>query len=612
MTKKAIIASSIAAAVVIAVTVILILSLRVNNRLDASDIDYLCIDGVEEPVSQVNGENYIFLPSFERKDSIVIRLDETYEGLPVTANGVELASGGVTRVPIENRETIEFEAGTRKLSVNISRCENVPALFISTESGSMTKVDADQEYREAGSLQLIGADGATLAEDKLEYIKGRGNQTWRYSKKPYNIKLDSKTDILDMGSAKEWSLIANYLDESGIRNRIVYDFAEELGFAYSPSCEYVDLWLNGKYMGLYLITEKVEIKKNRLNIYDLEEYTEMLNGDLSRFTKVTSAVMQYYNIKNDPEDITQGYIIELENEQRYAAEASWFKLRDGTAFTVKTPEYVSKAQMEYISSFVQSVTDALDAENGIDPRTGKHYTELIDMESFAKKYIVEEFSANKDCEWSSQYFYVSEGKLYAGPVWDYDHTFGNGGYPIANPETLTVTWRTTYKQTDSWYAKFLLREDFMDLVCEIYKTQARPIIDRLIDTYGDELEGIAGSVEGNDLRWYGKKEDRNCEQDRADLLAYIEKRAEFLDRLWIEKEELVYVYFVGIGIEHYYSMMVTPGTTLAQIGDTGLDISVSEAVIAEIGGMEADINAPITENKGFYVTHKSERTATEE
>ena len=88
-------------------------------------------------------------------------------------------------------------------------------------------------------------------------------------------------------------------------------------------------------------------------------------------------------------------------------------------------------------------------------------------------------------------------------------------------------------------------------------------------------------------------------------------RAEPILRPTLKKEELIHIYFVGIGIEHYYSMMVTPGITLAQIGDTGLDILVSEAVIAEIGGMEADVNAPITESKGFYVTHRSERTATE-
>lgn len=611
MSKKAIIASSVAAAILVAVAVTLILILRVNNRFDANDIDYLCTDGVSEPVSRINGEYYIFLPSFEKEDSIAIRLDKTYEGLPVTANGVELESGEVAKVPIENRDTVEFEVGSKKLTVKLSRCENVPSMFISTESGKMTKVDNDKEYKEAGEMRLIGADGTSLADETLKYIKGRGNQTWNYSKKPYNIKLENKTDLLNMGSAKDWCLIANFLDDTGMRNKLIYDLAEEMGFAFSPECEYVDLWLNGKYMGLYLLTEKIEIKENRLDIYDLEEHTEMLNGDLSRFTRVTSAVMQYYNIKNDPEDITQGYVIELENERRYASETSWFKLRNGTAFTVKTPEYLSKAQMEYISSFMQSVTDALDAEDGIDPRTNKHYTELMDMESFAKKYILEEFSANNDCEWSSQYFYVSEGKLYAGPVWDYDHSLGNGGYPTANPETLTVTWRSIYKQTDSWCAKFLNKEDLQALMCEIYETQMRNVVDGLIESYGEEFERIAGSVESNDLRWYGKKENRDCEQNREELLTYIEKRVAFLDRLWIEKEELIHVYFVGIGIEHYYSMMITPGMTLAQIGDTGLDILVSEAVIAEIGGMEADVNAPIYESKGFYVTHKSERTATD-
>lgn len=606
MSKKRKIVIALAGTVFVVMSVVLILLLRGNETFDAADIDYLCSNGVTMPLTSTSKGTYLCAPSFEKTDRLNICLKENFTGMPVSVNGQTMTPGEPMEVYPTSKGQILFECGRKSLSVTVMASANVPSVFITTESGVMTNVNADKEYKEGGTFVLTDPQGNELVSDELKHITGRGNQTWRYEKKPYNIKLDDSADLLGMGKSKEWCLIANYLDVSGMRNKMVYDFAKELGFAYTPECEYVDLWLNGRYAGMYLLTEKVEIDSDRLDIYDLEKNTEALNGELSRFEAIETDEYRCYDIKNDPVNIQEGFLIEYENEQRYKNEASWFKLRDGTTFTVKSPEYVSEAQMEYLRTYVQSVVDALDAEDGIDPLTGKKYSELMDMESFAKKYIVEEFSGNKDSEWSSQYYYLSEGKLYAGPVWDYDHTFGNGGAPLENPETLIAGWRTTYKELPAWYGRMLEKEDFYSLMCDIYVKEARPVIAELAKNFYETRQRISSAAAMNDTRWYSGTENEAA-ADRDHLIDYVLDRTEFLDRLWIEKEEMVYVYFIGVGVEQYYSYMVTPGTTLEQIADTGLGFSVADSVVVEIGGgVVEDTSLPITENSGYYVTLRSD------
>ena len=106
----------------------------------------------------------------------------------------------------------------------------------------------------------IGSDIGTAE------VKGRGNYTWTLAKKPYQIKLDGSKPVLGMGSAKTWILLANYADMSLMRNKLAYDLGASLGLHGSPDSRWVDLRINGQYRGNYLITEKVEVKKNRVEL----------------------------------------------------------------------------------------------------------------------------------------------------------------------------------------------------------------------------------------------------------------------------------------------------------------------------------------------------------
>ena len=97
-------------------------------------------------------------------------------------------------------------------------------------------------------------------------IKGRGNSTWFSNKRPYSLKLSAESDLLGMGQASKWVLLANSQDPTNLNNKLVMDLASRVSSQWAPECQWVDLYLNGQYNGLYLLTEKVESHSNRLSI----------------------------------------------------------------------------------------------------------------------------------------------------------------------------------------------------------------------------------------------------------------------------------------------------------------------------------------------------------
>ena len=357
----------------------------------------------------------------------------------VLINGERVKSGDSIRLPSEGNYlsiTLEDEKKS-ETKIHIRKSAAIPSMFISTSSGSMEDIHADKEHKEKGEMLLIREDGTQDYKGALKHIKGRGNVTWDYNKRPYNIKLDQSADLLGMGKAKGWCLLANYLDTSLLRNKIVYDLAEETGIDFTMDSRSLDLYLNGEYKGTYLMTEKVEIDKNRVNVTDMEKATENANGedvDLESYPAGGSNAYavntrKWREIPNDPADITGGYLIEVELDERYAGEACGFVTRIGQAVTMKAPEFVSKKQIDYIAGFYQDMEDALYAKTGYNAK-GKHFSEYLDEESVAKMYLLQEYSLNLDSGITSFYLYkdsdlTGDGKLHMAPVWDFDIALGN-------------------------------------------------------------------------------------------------------------------------------------------------------------------------------------------
>ena len=148
----------------------------------------------------------------------------------------------------------------------------LPVMYIDTEDSK--EITSKTEYMSAkmnvqGNEFLSGND---LYSGDIE-IKGRGNSTWELPKKPYKIKLDKKFDLLKLGKNKHFVLLANYLDESLMRNKIAYDMSRELGLI-SMDSTWVDVVLNGQFIGNYQICEQIRIDEGRVDVFDWEGKAE--------------------------------------------------------------------------------------------------------------------------------------------------------------------------------------------------------------------------------------------------------------------------------------------------------------------------------------------------
>lgn len=221
-------------------------------------------------------------------------------------------------------------------------------------------------------------------------IRGRGNSTWEFPKKPYRIKLNNNEKLLGFPSNKDWVLLANYSDKSLIRTSLAFEMGKRLKMDWTPRYKNIELVFNGVEVGSYIFTEQIEVDEDRVNV--------------------------------ESDDITGGYLIEL--DQRKDGDFLFETERD-IPFTIKDPDPPSLDEQNYISNYFQTIESTLFSSDFNNPTTG--YSSLIDEKSFIDWYLVNEILKNSDsANFSSIYYHKKSGeKLKMGPLWDFDIAAGN-------------------------------------------------------------------------------------------------------------------------------------------------------------------------------------------
>ena len=454
-------------------------------------------------VQQVNYKYYLFLPGGADAGDAQIWFSDAET---VTLGQETLHSGDRTHALIPG-ETIRLVWKRKKMDVRVRQGSPIPAVFVSSASGTMKKIDRTKRHEETGWARVLDQQGKIVCDGELSRLRIRGNTSGKFKKKSYYLKFTEKVDLFGMGKAKKWTLIGNSRDHSLIRNQLLFAMADYVGLPYSAQCLQADVYLNHFYNGIYLLQEKVEIGKNRIAITDLAKETESANGQplesypIKGARKLKKGEFKYTEIPRDPEDITGGYLLEYENWQvRYKDEDSAYTTKRGKVILVKEPERASQAQMEYISSFIQGYEDAIFAEDGRDPKSGKRYDEFVDLDSLALKYILEEYSKNCDANASSQFYYKpadSESTVaFAGPPWDYDTSFGvfarSNEEELIDPEGLYAGARTG---SDYWWPKLVEQPEFRARVSELWRERYVPAIRTALGEETDE-RGLLLSVRG--------------------------------------------------------------------------------------------------------------------
>lgn len=398
----------------------------------------------------INNTEYLFLPSSADITNLALDIQiSAPENTSITKVGdLGEASGDIidlTSISSQNSDgsyTLKIVAScstlSKTLTVQVMCSENISSIFLTSsnpDSEGRDYVEAVKGNSTTGSMVMLDTDGSVIYNNTLSQIKSRGNSTFFYEKKPYQIKLNKKTDLLGNGEkVKTWVLLAGYADATLFHDKLCKDLASDMNMEGAPDCQWVDLYYDGEYRGVYLLSEKVAIDSTGVNITDLEGAYEDVNDNYGDDVVTETAQNRYGNNFSyvtgltDPDDISDGYLLEL--NYRKGDENCWFKTSYGYAFNIKAPENVSLAAATYISEFYQEFEDAVYATDesgnytGINPATGKAYNEYCDLTSLVQMYLIYLFSNNQDAYVQSTFFYLSEGSLYAGPIWDSDQIFG--------------------------------------------------------------------------------------------------------------------------------------------------------------------------------------------
>ena len=491
---------------------------------------------------------YLFLPGFARGRGLVL---EEAEAGSIFIGGREIKEGDVLREISEGKpyELLAPEGGDGGMlqsEVVFMYSSDLPVLSLVTVSGSTDFIDEDKENEEGGSAALYGENGRRMFAGQVESIRGRGNSTWGLSKKPYQIKLCEEADFFGFGEAASWNLLANGYDETRLRNRIALELASELGMDYVPEGRMIDLYINNCYYGNYFLTEKIRVDEGSVDIRDMEELAEAVYSpqELEKLDRGRNeeGTRKWAETGIDNGNLSGGYLLERELASRFETEISGFVTSQGDCYTLQSPLYASKEQVNYIADLMQAFQDAVSEKDGIHPATGKHYSEYIDVDSFIRKYLVEEISKNYDGGVTSSFFYKPEDsvsrKLFAGPVWDYDVAFGNCNLDriASNPEGITRLNDHVYG-TDV-FVRLYEKEDFYGQMVKMYEEKALPYLNFLLTEGLDAMVSESRkSAEMDSVRWEGL-ENRYQYYEKYDndvryLKYFIEKRKDFLNEVWL-------------------------------------------------------------------------------
>ena len=366
---------------------------------------FVHVNGVKSYTNTVENTFTVILPT--ETDFSSMDLSFTTEATTILAGDHELGESN-TGIDLSQPLTVRFiKGGVYEDYTIIVKNTGLPVVRIETP-GKET-VTSKTVWMDGATIRIEKPDGEVDYEGSTE-IKGRGNSTWRwYPKKPYALRLKEKGKILGMPSHKRWVLLANWKDRTLLRNDAAFWLSSHTGLPYTVRGQFVELVMNGKHLGNYYLCEQIKLNKNRVNIDKMDA------------------------METDPVRITGGWLLEIDtyyDYQDYVDETHKFRFKDlfNLPWIVKDPDddEISEVAYEYIQNWIRDLETLLKDNARVQAHA---YEEFLDVDTAIDYLIVEELTGNNDFynNWPSvgphsTYLYKERGgKLYHGPVWDFDY-----------------------------------------------------------------------------------------------------------------------------------------------------------------------------------------------
>ena len=448
--------------------------LKKNNAFLTADVSSSI--GEESIIPLVTFSQSELIPTFTT-NAVKVLVDEVEQKSGMTKN--DFSSPVVYQFIMRNGESFQY---TVKAEFLLSA---IPELTITTTDPSIVEIPSKDYYLE-GTLAVNGRGGYEDYTGKTE-VKGRGNSTWGYPKKPYRLKLNKKAEICGLGKAKNYVLLANHLDPTLMLNSVAFKIGRLLELPFTNHAIPVDVVLNGIYKGSYLLTEQIEVKENRV--------------DLDENNSVMWELDSYWD-----------------DEPKFKSTA--FNL----PVMVKDPDLTTE-QFEYWKKDFNAFTTQFAKE----PLEGNSYVDMIDIESVAKFLITFNLVHNMEINHPKSVFLHKEGngKYVMGPIWDFDWAYDYEGTSNHFGRYNTPLFSSSMNGVGTAFFQRFLQDS---RVKAIYKRTWQDFknnkLDALLQYVDDYAVMLKPSVERNSELW---ENTRSFDTKVKELKTWLKNRADYID-----------------------------------------------------------------------------------
>ena len=470
-----------------------------NNSLSAaySDVDF-----------SVNGSTITIGLNLDISDSVLSSAYPVFT-LPDAQCSFYPPEYSNTDTPDFSELASEYEYINEDGSINLLKD---PVLYVTDAGNSTVMYHICAEYMSDIPVLHINLDnpnetidrydtsGATLMIDGEEYhmdIRGRGNTSWwNFPQKSYQIKFEDETSLLGTEPSDKFALVPTYLDNSLIRNPLSARLAACLdNMEYNPYQTPVDIFLNGRYIGVYTFSEKIDVAMNKVNLFsdDFDVHSACIPSPAKTHDESTGSSSD--TLPETP------FLLETGGDFRipHTMGKDFFTSAYTPKLFFKYPEFstANTDEFKYVKKYIDDTGNAIYKHSG--------YDEYIDTASFVDWFILMELTCNTDSAfWRSTYVYKRPGaKLMIGPVWDFDRAYGN----FHNDNKSYQYWASAEQVYDlaqnHWFSYLYESDEFMVAVKFRWDEKKDELLGTAldaIDEYGDAVRysrGYHGALYGN-------------------------------------------------------------------------------------------------------------------
>lgn len=390
----------------------------------------------------------------------------------------------------------------------------LPVLDVSLNDTTLTEINEHEKSIRYNGNRVTFYNGSEMSHYDDVTIKGRGNFTWTQNKKPYQIDLNQKVNLLGLGKRSKWILLANSLDVSHLRNDLAFYLARMVGEDFALNGEPIELVIDGANLGLYFMTPKIEVSKNSVDL------------------------------RNE-----MGVIMELDNYNDVRDQEFCYSSVDGNCLIVNDAvnrDNPAAAAEDFMAAYNEFETAAKAGDY-------EKVQSLIDVESFVRYFLISEFAVNPDAYVTSWHMYKDGAgdKIHAGPVWDFDLAFGNelwqewttedGGKPYSNlprraeafggeyvDENGEIRWTEGNKVIAKTMYYLLDMPEFYNEVKRVYAEKMVGHKSEVLAYLTWRADNIYVAATENNTAW----EQENFETAVEFLYNFVAQRYDFLDTIY--------------------------------------------------------------------------------